>query len=428
MRFYDSPEELTIKSELKTSDFVELPYSTKQSTFVLDESKCKTGSKINIKASCGPYLLIDGSIYDGEKVKGGWVKKSKFEFKLTKNLFDEMFPGNKIPNEVIVVLDKYKYTYGLDTPEKLSHFLGQCYHESGLKAKSPEKVNIYTIHNIICTVFYNNDNMGLLLEKAGDPVDSKKFVPNEGVEVDWAKSIRGAYSAFCTLTKDECDPTPKKERLLLSKNITIEYKQVNLQSAHHNKHKKISGKLNGVATDVYEFTPFTFINKDHCNSNEGLLRIKDEYFNNGVMDREKVFNVIYACKSGNKGISTGDGYKFTGRGSIQLTGRASYEVVQNHWIKEDLKDEKGKVLIKKDIDLLKNSNDRDLIANNSAYAVLSALIFWRYSEKKLNDLCTGVSDEIIKKITKKINGGLKGIEDRTDRTNDSYKVIKVWFE
>ena len=62
---------------------------------------------------------------------------------------------------------------------------------------------------------------------------------------------------------------------------------------------------------------------------KGLLGIFPKYFNTetaALYERkpEKIANIVYASRMGNGDKSTGDGWKFKGRGYIQLTGRSNY--------------------------------------------------------------------------------------------------------
>lgn len=85
----------------------------------------------------------------------------------------------------------------------------------------------------------------------------------------------------------------------------------------------------------------------------------------------------------------GDGYKFRGRGYIQVTGRANYTVLAK---------DTG-------LDCVNNPD----IISQEANAMISALWFW--NKRKLNDLA---DKDDLKAITKKINGGYNGLKERTE--------------
>lgn len=103
---------------------------------------------------------------------------------------------------------------------------------------------------------------------------------------------------------------------------------------------------------------------------------------------DKIANHVYADRMGNGNESSGDGAKFKGRGYIQLTGRNNYS---------DLAKALG-------IDLI---NHPELLEQHK-YAALSAGWFW--DKNKLNELAD--KDDILS-ITKKINGGVNGLTERT---------------
>lgn len=94
----------------------------------------------------------------------------------------------------------------------------------------------------------------------------------------------------------------------------------------------------------------------------------------------------------------GDGYKFRGRGYIQVTGRANYAEIS-----KDL-----------GIDFL---NNPDLLSQE-VNAIVSALWFW--NKRKLNQFAD-LDD--IKNITKKINGGYNGLKERTENLTKYKKIF-----
>lgn len=95
-------------------------------------------------------------------------------------------------------------------------------------------------------------------------------------------------------------------------------------------------------------------------------------------------------------IQKGDGFKFRGRGYIQVTGRANYTLLS-----KDMR-----------IDFVNNPD----MLSQEANAMISAVWYW--NKHKLNSLAD-LND--ITKITKKINGGLNGFEDRK-------RLFYKWFE
>lgn len=99
-------------------------------------------------------------------------------------------------------------------------------------------------------------------------------------------------------------------------------------------------------------------------------------------------------------IQKGDGFTYRGRGFIQVTGRANYQLIS-----KDLR-----------IDYL---NNPDKLANE-ADAMLSACWFW--NRNKLNVLA---DKDDVKAVTKKINGGFNGLADRTEKLNKYKKIFGI---
>jgi putative chitinase len=106
---------------------------------------------------------------------------------------------------------------------------------------------------------------------------------------------------------------------------------------------------------------------------------------------QKIANKVYASRMGNGDEGSGEGWKYRGRGLIQLTGKDNYRAC-------------GEAL---GVDLLENP---DLVATPQ-YAALSAGWFW--DKNRLNAYA---DKNDMQGLTKKINGGTHGIEDRVART------------
>lgn len=135
----------------------------------------------------------------------------------------------------------------------------------------------------------------------------------------------------------------------------------------------------------------------------GLASIFKKYFTPESAEEykrkpEKIANIVYANRMGNGNQASGDGWKHRGRGYIQLTGKDNYAAFDK--AVED--------------DILANP---DLVATK--YPLLSAAWFW--SKNGLNAIADkGSTDEVITKVTKKINGGVIGLEDRKKHFNKFY--------
>ena len=124
------------------------------------------------------------------------------------------------------------------------------------------------------------------------------------------------------------------------------------------------------------------------------IEVANEYARNP----KKIANKVYASRMGNRDESSGDGYRFRGRGCIQLTGHANYFHA-------------GQACGE---DFVMNP---DLVATPK-YAAMTAGWFW--STHKLNQYADG-SDFLM--MTKKINGGTIGLQDRINHINHALNII-----
>jgi putative chitinase len=145
-------------------------------------------------------------------------------------------------------------------------------------------------------------------------------------------------------------------------------------------------------------------------SADGLNKIFPKYFKNAGRDAntfarnpEKIANVVYASRMGNGDIASGDGWKYRGRGALQLTGKSNYEAFAKYLGHNEV---------------LENP---DLVATK--YAFESAMFF--FERNKLWAICDkGINDAAILELTKRINGGTHGLEDRKTKTYKYYEYVK----
>jgi putative chitinase len=118
---------------------------------------------------------------------------------------------------------------------------------------------------------------------------------------------------------------------------------------------------------------------------------------------EKIANLVYASRMGNGDEASGDGYKFRGRGALQLTGKDNYKAFSDYLKKPEI------------------MTNPDLVATQ--YSFESAIFF--FDKNKLWDICDkGVSKDTILALTKRINGGTHGLEDREEKTFKFYGFVK----
>lgn len=129
----------------------------------------------------------------------------------------------------------------------------------------------------------------------------------------------------------------------------------------------------------------------------GLIRVFRKYFTDLEAIQfqrkpEQIANRVYANRMENGNEASGDGWKYRGRGFIQLTGKSNYA---------ELSKAVG-------IDFVKNP---DLLLEE-ANALIAALWFW--NKNKLNVLA---DKNDVRGITRVINGGFNGLEDRISKVN-----------
>ena len=116
---------------------------------------------------------------------------------------------------------------------------------------------------------------------------------------------------------------------------------------------------------------------------------------------QKIASKVYANRMGNGTEASGEGYKFRGRGYIQLTGKENYTAFGKS-IGEDM------------------TVNPDKVASN--YALLSAA--WFFSKNGLHKMADeGASDTVVTKITKRVNGGTIGLADRIKHFKEYYNLL-----
>lgn len=147
---------------------------------------------------------------------------------------------------------------------------------------------------------------------------------------------------------------------------------------------------------AHESGNFKFVNENLNYGAKGLMSIFKKYFPTEALAKsferkpEKIANKVYGSRMGNGNEASGEGYKFRGRGYIQLTGKDNYKAFSD-FIGEDC------------------VANPDLVATK--YPLTSAAFF--FHKNKLWDICDkGHSHEIVTAVTKRVNGGIIGLDDR----------------
>jgi putative chitinase len=151
-----------------------------------------------------------------------------------------------------------------------------------------------------------------------------------------------------------------------------------------------------LAQCAHESANFTALKENLNYSADGLRKIFPKYFptidfaTKYARQPEKIANRVYASRMGNGDELSGEGYKFRGRGFIQLTGKSNYQAFST-FIGEDC------------------VANPDLVATK--YPLASAAFF--FDKNKLWDICDkGDHPDHVLAVTKRVNGGTHGYDDR----------------
>jgi len=157
----------------------------------------------------------------------------------------------------------------------------------------------------------------------------------------------------------------------------------------------------------HESAGFKAVNENLNYSVDGLKKIFSKYFPGTLAEGyarqpEKIASKVYGNRMGNGNEASKEGWKYRGRGYIQLTGKDNYKAFD----------------ATVDDDIL---NNPDLIATK--YPLMSAA--WFFERGKIWAVCDKGSDKsTVTSVTMKVNGGTIGLEDRIKHFNEYYNLIK----
>lgn len=159
----------------------------------------------------------------------------------------------------------------------------------------------------------------------------------------------------------------------------------------------------------HESNGFNVLSENLNYSASALNRVFPKYFHRVGRDAslyhrqpEKIANIVYANRMGNGDTESGDGWKFRGRGPIQITGRNNYTAFAEYMF----------------VDPNCILDNPDLLATDKNTALVSAAWFW--AKNNLNKYADSGN---IKRMTRIINGGYNGLKDRINHYNHALKVF-----
>jgi len=157
----------------------------------------------------------------------------------------------------------------------------------------------------------------------------------------------------------------------------------------------------------HESGGFKAVNENLNYGAKGLRGIFGKYFPTdakaALYERkpEKIANLVYGGRMGNGAETTGEGYKFRGRGFIQLTGKDNYTAFDKI-VEENILEQP------------------DLVATK--YPVLSAA--WFFHKNGLHKIADGgATDAVVTSVTKRVNGGTIGLADRIKHFKEYYSLL-----
>lgn len=162
-----------------------------------------------------------------------------------------------------------------------------------------------------------------------------------------------------------------------------------------------------VAQCQHESLDFTILQENLNYGAKGLRGLFGKYFPNDELARqyerkpEMIANKIYGGRMGNGPEASGEGWKYRGRGIIQITGKNNYAQCSKDLFQDDT--------LVRDPDLLREPE----------WAVLSGCWFWH--KNQLNQWCDKGD---MNTLTKKINGGFIGLEDRIHHWNIALDLME----
>lgn len=136
---------------------------------------------------------------------------------------------------------------------------------------------------------------------------------------------------------------------------------------------------------------------------KAAVKVPNALANTLSRNPERIANNVYASRMGNGDERSGDGWRFRGRGALQLTGRNNYQAFS---------------------DYLKNPEimiNPDLVATTFSFE--SAMFF--FDKNKLWSICDqGINDNAILALTRRINGGIIGLSHRNEKTKQYFNFVK----
>ncbi|WMN10733.1 hypothetical protein QYS49_35790 [Marivirga salinae] len=370
----EDTKEVSYKVSLEEEgDTTKVSYSTDEDDEVITN---KTWTLILKPVKEGKYTITH-KLHESDEVKYEfWVRHQNHEFackvcgrdlKMTHEKLKKLFPSSSTVKNNTVINDYFKLAVEkaeLNTCYRQAHFFSQIAHESnGMKATS-EGTN-YSLERMLEVWKWNSNSKTVFYKQSFwdeedylDYASIRLYMKMVGTETDVSKYKSSSNQTYNWGNKENNKVTIKTE---FSKNDEGEFKREILSSSQ----KKANGK-----------------------------RLLNLVYSNGV-------------GHGNGDVASGDGYKYRGRGAIQLTGKANYKAISD----------KCNSLFGTNYDWVSNPDE---VKDSLKATVLSASAFIINrlgSISKLDTECTSENeyDKCVRPVTKLVNGGSVGLADRKEK-------------
>ncbi|MCW3122345.1 MAG: glycoside hydrolase family 19 [Flavipsychrobacter sp.] len=163
---------------------------------------------------------------------------------------------------------------------------------------------------------------------------------------------------------------------------------------------------------MHESANFKLLEENLNYSADGLLKTFSKYFSAADAAKyarkpEMIANRVYSSRMGNGPEASGDGWKYRGRGAVQLTGKDAYNQLTA-------------AVGVPGVDFVKTP---ELV--NPGYSLISAANFFKSKPNMWATCDKGVDDATITAVTKRVNGGTNGLEERKKYTKQVYALISA---
>lgn len=302
----------------------------------------------------------------------------------------------EILEEVVTALNNNAADFGINTVQRMSHFLGQLGHESNGFSQAKEGYN-YSPRSIVKTFAYTK--YGHLFEEAELDAANCEYIYtpiNFDVNSCTSDEETSRGSSTFSYTNGQIRNAYASRR---NTSITIMHEGVEkiCENSLENRTGITKGNIDAQVSDK--------------NYNDGKLRVKEAYIRNVAL-----FDVTYACRLGNGNIASGDGSLYRGRGFIQITGKDKYQAITDEWNERYPDDPKDFV-----------NADRNELETNIEVAMKASMIEWDL--RGLNSYAdVGLSNEAINNVGAIVNGSGRGEPngwpDRINKTIAINQAIK----